>query len=323
MQAIVQLTSQAKTDSVKQSLVALGCWVEVFNHCQNEMPSLVVKLGANRPSLESIRQLDGVSAVLEPNSPCRLVERQAGVKAFDGGLSIIAGPCAVESPERLDDIASSLKSLGIGWLRGGAYKPRTSPYSFQGHGHDGLKWLGEVSRKYDLSVVTEVMSELDVDAVAQVATWLQVGARNMQNFSLLKRVGSVGKPVLLKRGPAALIDEWLAAGEYLLAAGASRVIFCERGVRGLPGPTRNTLDLATVVHMRETLGQPVIVDPSHATGRRDLVVPMSKAALVSGADGIMIEVHPEPASALSDGAQALGLEALDSLVRWVEKTDWT
>jgi 3-deoxy-7-phosphoheptulonate synthase len=181
-----------------------------------------------------------------------------------------------------------------------------------------LKWLEEVSRRYQLSIVTEVMSEFDVEPVSRVAKWLQIGARNMQNFSLLKRVGDVGRPVLLKRGPSATVDEWLASGEYLLASGAERVIFCERGVKGLAGPTRNTLDLATAIHMKNTLGQPVIVDPSHATGRRDLVVPLSKAAMAAGVDGVMVEVHPDAGIALSDGAQALDFQSLAELVGWLE-----
>ena len=321
MQAIVQLTSPTHVESVKRSLVAQGCWVEVFNNAENDTPSIVIKLGAASHSLDEVRRLEGVSAVLQQSTVCLKVEAQSGSSAFRNGLPIIAGPCAVESPERLELIAAKLKSMGISWMRGGAYKPRTSPYSFQGHGQEGLKWLAEVGKRHDLSIVTEVMSEFDVGAVSDVATWLQVGARNMQNFSLLKRVGEAGKPVLLKRGPAAVVDEWLSAGEYLLSAGAKQVIFCERGVRGLPGPTRNTLDLATVVHMKATLGQPVIVDPSHATGRRDLVLPLAKAALAAGADGVMVEVHPEPAQALSDGAQALDFDTLGSLVRWVEKSE--
>ena len=321
MQAIVHLTSSTYLESIKRRLVALGCWVEVFQGSENDTPSIVIKLGTGSLALDEVKSLDGVAAVLSQSASCLKVEAQSGSTAFANGLPIIAGPCAVESPERLDLIGARLKALGIRWMRGGAYKPRTSPYSFQGHGKEGLMWLAETANRHDLSIVTEVMSEFDVDAVSEVATWLQIGARNMQNFSLLKRVGEAGKPVLLKRGPAAVVDEWLSAGEYLLAAGAKQVIFCERGIRGLPGPTRNTLDLATVVHMKATLGQPVIVDPSHATGRRDLVLPLAKASLAAGADGVMVEVHPEPAQALSDGAQALDFDTLGALVRWVEKSE--
>lgn len=320
MQAIVQLTSSAHLESVRRNLVSLGCWVEVFHDESDGAPSIAVKSGSATLPLEQLRGLEGVRSVQAPNLINVKVQAQAGMHAFDAGLPIIAGPCAVESLERLDLIGARLKSLGITWLRGGAYKPRTSPYSFQGHGQEGLEWLSEVSSRYGLSVITEVMSEFDVDTVSDVAAWLQVGARNMQNFSLLKRVGEAGKTVLLKRGPSALVEEWLGAGEYLLAAGAARVVFCERGVRGLPGPTRNTLDLATALHIKTTLGQPVIVDPSHATGRRDLVIPLAKAAIAAGVDGVMVEVHPEPAQALSDGAQALDFEALGSLVTWIEDT---
>ena len=318
MQTVVELSTSEYLEPVKRALIARGCWVEVYYDSENEIPSLLIKAGSAPLEDSELLSIEGIRSFKRARTVCKKVEAQAGMLAFGSGLPIIAGPCAVESLERLDEIAGRLKSLGIEWIRGGAYKPRTSPYSFQGHGPAGLKWLEEVARRHQLSVVTEVMSEFDVEAVSRSATWLQIGARNMQNFSLLKRVGDIGRPVLLKRGPSATLDEWMSSGEYLLASGAERVIFCERGVRGLSGPTRNTLDLATAVHVKTTLGQPVIVDPSHATGRRDLVVPLSKAAIAAGVDGVMVEVHPDAGDALSDGAQALDFEGLAALVAWLE-----
>lgn len=322
MKTALHLESPSALEAVKGQLTSMGCWVEVLKGRHNEVTLLVQ--GPSVPlTREALESLDGVASVTHSNDAPPKVQSQSGDLAFESGLPLIAGPCAIESPEVLDEIAKSLTSLGIEWIRGGAFKPRTSPYSFQGHGRQALRWLDDVRRDYGLKIVTEVMSELEVDDVAQTATWMQIGARNMQNYRLLKCVGEIGKPVLLKRGPAALIEEWLGAGEYLLSSGAPKVIFCERGIRGYGGPTRNLLDLATVVHMRQSLGQPVIVDPSHATGRRDLVVPLSKAAFASGADGVMVEVHPRPDLALSDGAQALSFSQLAELVAWLENANLT
>lgn len=217
----------------------------------------------------------------------------------------IAGPCTVEDPDVLGEIATRVARAGASMLRGGAFKPRTSPYSFQGHGRDGLLLLSAVARDLCLPLVTEVLDPRDVDFVVQHADLVQVGSRSMQNFALLREVGAAGRPVLLKRGMAATLEEVLSAAEYVFGAGCKGLVLCERGVRGFDPDRRNVLDLAFVAALRERTRLPVLVDPSHATGRRALVIPMAKAAVAAGADGVMVEVHSRPQEALSDGAQAL------------------
>lgn len=238
-----------------------------------------------------------------------------GVRVGDGTFVVIAGPCAVESREQLMEAAVAAKAAGADMLRGGAFKPRTSPYDFQGLGAEGLKLLAEARRVTGLPVVTEVLDTADVELVAEYADVMQVGARNMQNYALLRRLASVPHPVLLKRSPCGTIKEWLLAAEYLLSAGNHRVILCERGIRTFETETRNTLDLAAVALVKELSHLPVIADPSHATGRRTLVPPMARAALAAGADGLMIEIHPRPSQALCDGKQALTPEDFSSLMR--------
>jgi 3-deoxy-7-phosphoheptulonate synthase len=230
------------------------------------------------------------------------------------GFAVIAGPCAVETEERLRASALAVRSAGAVGLRAGAYKPRTSPYSFQGSGPAGLSTLRKIGDELGLPVVTEVMDTADVEAIAEQADMLQVGARNMQNFSLLKALGKVRKPVLLKRGLAARIEDLLLAAEYLLAAGNEQVILCERGIRTFETATRNTLDLAAVAYMKQKTHLPVLVDPSHGTGVRDLVIPMSLAAAACGADGLLVEVHENPVEAWSDGAQSLYPHQFEALM---------
>lgn len=230
-------------------------------------------------------------------------------------LSIMAGPCSVESAEQLLATARSVKAAGATLLRGGAFKPRTSPYEFRGLGEEGLRLLADARAATGLPVITEVMSERDIDLIARYADVLQVGARNMSDFALLEELGRCGKPVMLKRGLQATIREWLLAAEYILAHGNSDVILCERGVRGFDNEfTRNTLDLNAVVVAKTESHLPVIVDPSHGTGRVDLVIPMARAAIAAGADGIMVEVHPDPPNALSDQKQQLDLPGFDRLM---------
>jgi len=241
------------------------------------------------------------------------------VDAVDNVVSpiVIAGPCAVENREQLLNTARAVKVAGAQVLRGGAFKPRTSPYQFQGLGIEGLHLLAEAREMTGLPVITEVMEPGLVETVAQYADILQIGSRNMQNFPLLLAVGrnSPGRPVMLKRGFAATIDEWLLAAEYIVAAGNPNVILCERGIRSFDLSTRNVLDLACVPLLHELTHLPVIVDPSHATGRRELVPPMSRAAIAAGAEGLILEVHPEPGSALCDGRQSITVEQLQSIVR--------
>lgn len=243
------------------------------------------------------------------------------MRSAKGGLGfgpgrpvIIAGPCSVESEEQILAAAHAVKAAGATALRGGAFKPRTSPKSFQGLGEEALKLLAEARRQTGLPVVTEVMDGGDLDLVAEYADVLQIGSRNMQNFSLLKQAGRVGKPVMLKRGLSATLQEWLGAAEYIVAGGCDQIILCERGIRTFETHTRNTLDLGIAVAARQLSGFPVIVDPSHAAGRRDLIPALSEAALGAGVDGLMIEVHPSPARALSDADQQLDFEAFRELM---------
>lgn len=221
------------------------------------------------------------------------------------GAVVIAGPCSVESREQVEDTALAVRESGAAILRGGAYKPRTSPYDFQGLGVEGLRLLRAAGDASGMPIVTEVMSEDDIAIICDYADMLQVGARNMQNFALLRKLAKTGKPVLLKRGASATVKEWLSAAEYLLDGGNENVVLCERGIKTFDHSLRNTLDLAAVALVREMTHLPVIVDPSHATGKRSLISAASKAALAVGADGVIVEVHPRPETALSDGAQSL------------------
>jgi 3-deoxy-7-phosphoheptulonate synthase len=223
----------------------------------------------------------------------------------EGFFTVIAGPCSVESLDQLESVAKLFSALGIRFLRGGAFKPRTSPYSFQGLGEEGLKLLMQIKKKYGFVIVTEVMDTRDVSLVSKYSDILQIGARNMQNFPLLKEVGKTKKPILLKRGLSANLTEFLSSAEYIMKEGNSQIILCERGIRTFSTDTRNTLDLSIVPLVKKLSHLPIIVDPSHGTGIRELVLPMTKAAIGAGADGVMIEIHPNPEKALSDGEQSL------------------
>lgn len=229
-------------------------------------------------------------------------------------MTIMAGPCAVETEEQLLTIARAVKASGATILRGGAYKPRTSPYSFQGLEEEGLKYMKTAAEETGLATICEVTSAHAVESAVKYVSMLQIGARNMQNFELLKEVGKAGLPVLLKRGLAATIDEWLNAAEYIISSGNPNVALCERGIRTFETATRNTLDLSAVCVLKEKSHLPVIVDPSHATGVRSLVEPLAKAGIACGADGLMIEVHNDPAHALSDGPQSLNFEQFDAVM---------
>ena len=246
-----------------------------------------------------------VSRDVQPeNSVVRVGQATFG----DGSFAVIAGPCAVESEDQLMACARAIADSGGQLLRGGAFKPRTSPYDFQGLGEEGLKLLALARDRYGLAIVTEVMSENEIPLVSAYADLLQVGARNMQNYALLRALGKCGKPVLLKRGLSATLKEWLSAAEYILANGNPDVILCERGIRSFDSHTRNVLDIAAVPAMQEMTHLPVIVDPSHATGRRSLIAPLARAAVAIGADGLLVECHPDPDNAWSDGAQSLDLD---------------
>jgi 3-deoxy-7-phosphoheptulonate synthase len=259
----------------------------------------------------------------QPAPPFRLASRQfhpestvvrAGGVSIGAGLVVIAGPCSVESRRQILETARRVKAAGANMLRGGAYKPRTSPYDFQGLGAKALAWLAEAREETGLPIVTEVLSQEDVERVAEVADLIQVGARNMQNTALLRKLARTKKPVLLKRGASATIAEWLLAAEYLLAGGNPNVVLCERGIRTFETATRNTLDLAGVALVKQLSHLPVLVDPSHATGLSALVPAASRAAVAVGADGLLIEVHRRPAEAWSDGAQSLDPTAFAALL---------
>lgn len=236
------------------------------------------------------------------------------VKIGDGNFTIIGGPCSVESKEQIDKIASYLSERNIKILRGGAFKPRTSPYSFQGLGFEGLKYLKECGKKYNLKIISEILDPRDVKKAIDYIDIIQIGSRNMQNYALLKEVGKVNKPVMLKRGMNATIKEWLMAAEYIALEGNENIILCERGIRTFDNFTRNTLDITAVPILKSLTKLPIVVDPSHGTGVRTLVVPMSKAAAAVEADGIMVEVHFSPEEALSDGHQSIDFREFQELI---------
>lgn len=273
-------------------------------------------VGDRRPAdMQELELIPGVERVVPIMKPYKLVSREAreadsliavgGAVLGGSELVVCAGPCAVESREQLLTAARQVKEAGARLLRGGAFKPRTSPYSFQGLEEKGLRLLAEAAAETGLATVTEVVDGYSLDMAAQYVDMLQIGARNMQNFRLLQLAGRSGKPVLLKRGLSATIEEWLMAAEYIVSEGNEKVILCERGIRTFENATRNTLDLSAVPLVKSLSHLPVIVDPSHATGDRRLVAPMARAAVAAGADGLIVEVHPDPARALCDGQQSL------------------
>lgn len=285
-----------------------------------------IGITGNRGSVEAgaFENLPGVIEVIPVSAPYKLVSREAkrensvvsirGVPVGGPALVVIAGPCAVESETQAIEIGRRVRAAGAQLYRGGAFKPRTSPYSFQGLGEKGLKILSKVRAETGLGIVTEVLDTETAELVAEHADCLQIGARNMQNFSLLKKVGRLKKPVLLKRGMSATIEELLLSAEYLLAEGNYDVVLCERGVRTFADHTRNTLDLSAIPYVQRISHLPILVDPSHGTGKRQKVLPLSRAAVAVGADGLLIEVHHQPEAALSDGPQALLPEMLEQLI---------
>jgi len=276
---------------------------------------------------EGILTQPGVKEVVHITQPYKLVSREVSpdntvinirdVHIGDRQLIVMAGPCAVESREQCMAIAERVATSGAKVFRGGAFKPRTSPYSFQGLGERGLEILAEVRERYNLLLVTEAMDTETIDIVADCTDIIQIGSRNMQNFSLLRKAGRKKNPILLKRGMSATIEEFLMAAEYIMAEGNHNVILCERGVRTFADHTRNTLDLSIVPAVKQISHLPIIVDPSHGTGKRDKVLPMSRAAIAAGADGLLVEVHHDPVSAFSDGAQSISPDMFDQLIQEV------
>ena len=325
---IIKMSSQATEGEIQHvinRIQDLGCKAQVIKGVENTVIGVVGNSNQHRSQLEALAVAPSVDEIIPIAHPFKLVSLQFrgertivnvnGIQIGGGRPVVIAGPCSVESREQLMQTARAVKKSGAHMLRGGAYKPRTSPYDFQGLGIEALEILKEAREETGLPIVTEVMGTEEVDTVASYADVLQVGARNMQNFPLLRRLAGVQKPILLKRSPAATVKEWLLAAEYLLAGGNPDVILCERGIKTFESELRNTLDLAGVALAKELSHLPVIVDPSHATGRRSLIPAASAASIAIGADGLIVEVHPVPERALSDGPQSLTLEGFDALMK--------
>ena len=312
---------------VKKVIEAVGLEAKIMEGAQQKIVGVI----GDKTKLVSVAidALPGVESSVAISKSYKLASREfhpqntvidvGGVKIGGDEPVVMAGPCAVESREQLFEAADIVKAGGAQFLRGGAYKPRTSPYSFQGLEIEGLKYLAEARERTGLKIITEVTTVEGIAPVAEYSDILQIGARNMQNFGLLKEVGKCGKPVMLKRGLAATIDEWLNAAEYIMNAGMPDVILCERGIRTYETYTRNTLDMSAVAAVKHLSHLPIIVDPSHGTGRWRMIKPMAFAAIAAGADGLMMEVHPNPAKALSDGSQSLTAEHYIDLMIGVHK----
>ncbi len=319
----------AEIDAVIAEIERLGCRPHpIYGVERTVIGCIGDERGKTR--LQALESMPGVEACVPILKPFKLASREVrrensvvdvGLGVTVGGpkLAVMAGPCSVESEAQILETSRVVKAAGASILRGGAYKPRTSPYSFQGMEEDGLKLLARARRETGLVVVTEIVDPHDTDVVAEHADILQVGARNMQNFALLKRLGKARKPVLLKRGMMSTLQEFLMAAEYILSEGNPDVILCERGIRTFETATRNTLDLNAVPVLKEWTHLPVIVDPSHGTGYWQYVTPMAYASVAAGADGLMIEVHPDPAHALSDGGQSLKPKRFEALMRGLAK----
>src|SRR5438876_1457968 len=315
--------SQRQIDHIIHEVELLGLRSHVIVGTER---TVIAALGEKRDGAkQALETGEGVEKVVPILAPYKMASTEVkqertlvqarDLKVGAGKVGVIAGPCSVESKSQILEIAGIVKEAGATGLRGGAFKPRTSPYSFQGMKEKGLQLLAEARDKTGLAIVTEVMAPEQVPLVARYADVLQVGARNMQNYPLLEAVGGCELPVLLKRGPAATMEEFLLAAEYVLKAGNPRVMLCERGIRTFEDHTRFTLSLASVPHLHEATYLPVLVDPSHGTGRAELVLPLARAAVAAGADGRLVEVHPRPEEALSDGSQALTPEAFRRLMR--------
>ena len=318
---------EAKVEKLKENLVNRGLKLHLSQGEDTTIIGLVGDTTEIEP--EQLQAFDVVETVKRIKEPYKKANRSmhpqdsvidiCGKKFGGNHFQVIAGPCSVETREQMVEVAEDVKASGAGLLRGGAFKPRTSPYSFQGLHGEGLELLLEAKKATGLPVVTEIMDASHLPLFEDVDL-IQVGARNMQNFELLKELGKINKPILLKRGLAATIEEWLMSAEYIMAGGNENVILCERGIRTYETAMRNTLDLSAIPMIKKKSHLPVMVDPSHATGIRDMVEPMALAAIAAGADGLMVEVHNDPAKALCDGPQSLTPEQFDTLMKKVNKT---
>ena len=327
---VIIMNADATAENIKNVIEAIqdvGLTAQIMEGAQQKIVGVIGD--KSRMGSLAIDAMDGVEKTVEISKSYKLASREFhpqstvvdvdGVKIGGGNLVVMAGPCAVESREQLFEAADLVKKAGAQFLRGGAYKPRTSPYSFQGLEETGLRYLAEARERTGLKIVTEVTEVEAVETVAKYADMLQIGARNMQNFRLLKEVGRTDKPVLLKRGLAATLNEWLNAAEYIMSEGNPNVVFCERGIRTYETYTRNTLDLSAVAAIKHLSHLPIIVDPSHGTGKWRMVKPMAFAAVAAGADGLMMEMHPNPAKALSDGPQSLTPENFAQVMQGLQQ----
>ncbi|MEQ1896331.1 MAG: 3-deoxy-7-phosphoheptulonate synthase [Vicinamibacterales bacterium] len=313
--------SEAQIDAVIARIVDLGMDVHRSSGATRTVLGVV---GANKVDPALIQILDGVKEVVRISEPYKLAGRTfkpkdtiitiGDVRIGGDEVIVMAGPCSAENPAQVDATAAAVKRAGAKVLRGGAFKPRSSPYSFQGHGEAGLQMLREAGDKYGLKVISEVMDVSQIELIGRYCDIYQVGARNMQNFTLLRELGKVRKPVLLKRGLSSTIEEWLMSAEYILSGGNSDVILCERGIRTFETATRNTFDISAIPVVKRLSHLPVVADPSHGAGRRDMVAPLARAAVAAGADGLIIEVHNDPDRALSDGAQSMYPDQFERLL---------
>ncbi len=328
---IVSMKPGASKEQIEHICERIRSYGYVAHPIYGETRTVIGAVGSgnNRMAIQALEGAPGVESVVPIRQPFKLVGRElkpdrtvipvGDVRLGSEQFVVIAGPCSVESRSQLLETAHSVREAGAAILRGGAYKPRTSPYDFQGLEEEGLKLLAEARAETGLKICTEVLTPEQVDIVAEYADILQIGARNMQNFALLKRVGKTSKPVLLKRGLAATIKEFLMSAEYIVAEGNSAVILCERGIRTFETMTRNTLDISAVPLLNELSHLPVVVDPSHASGKRSLVCPLAKSAVAAGADGLLVEVHPVPEEAWSDGAQSLTPAEFDHMMAAIRR----
>ncbi len=329
---LVVMQSHATQEQIEQVCQAIQR-MKLTPHPMPGPTRTAIGITGNNTAIDarSLEALPGVEDLVRVTKPYKLASREMheadtyvrlphiATTIGPGTFTIIGGPCSVENEEMILRSAEFLRSHGVNLLRAGAFKPRSSPYSFQGMGEEGLEILAKARKKTGIGIVTELMDTDNADAVEEVADIIQIGTRNMQNFSLLKRVGLARKPVLLKRGMAATLEEWLMAAEYVMAGGNYDVILCERGVRTFSDHSRNTLDLSVVPPVKALSHLPILVDPSHGTGKRDYVPPMARAALAAGADGLLIEIHPEPDRAMSDGAQSLDFAGFERLLASLHK----
>src|SRR6476659_10002531 len=329
---LVVMKAHATQDEVR----AVCDKIEILGYRAHSIPGAertAIGITGNKGEVEpgALEEMPGVQEVIQVTKPYKLVSRdmkpENTVVTFSGtdatfggtGLAIVAGPCAIESREQAFAVAERIHRAGAQFFRGGAYKPRTSPYSFQGLGEEGLRIMAEIRDRFGMRIITEAIDNESLDLVEEYSDVIQIGARNMQNFSLLKRAGRAKKPVLLKRGMSATLEEFLMAAEYIMSEGNYKVVLCERGVRTFADHTRNTLDLSLVPAVQRLSHLPILVDPSHGTGKRNKVTPLSRAAVAVGSDGLMVEVHHRPDEALSDGPQSLFPDQFDSLMEQVRQ----